>query len=227
MDRDSWGRGGGEQHPPIYPPTYPPAGAPAGATVEAVTSSQSRTVVAVVLGVLVVLIAAGAAGLWFISRDVPEQVAEAPAGSSSEAVDDYLVDDGDSPAMDDAVPGEELPPGLGYTGYTDYEHAGCDGLDTWVYAGEGGGSAVVVCVSDLDGSLYMRGDFADWPGSGPAQGDVVMGDDVDVVNGIYTARVDGGVVLFHGTDVWFEGDRGGDPLAQFESFWYDDTIWGP
>jgi hypothetical protein len=183
--------------------------------------------VAVVLAVLLALIIAGAAGLWFLSRDAPSRVVEGPAGVPSGAVDDYLVDDGDSSAMDDTVPEDELPPGLGYSGYTDYEHAGCDGFDTWVYAGEGGGSAVVVCVSDLDGALYMRGDFADWSGRGPAQGDIVMDDEIDVVNGIYTARVDGGLVLFRGSDVWFDGDGGGDALAQFEAFWYDDTIWGP
>ena len=177
----------------------------------------------VVIAVLAVLIAVGTAGLWLLNRDTEAPRAEAPGAFSAETLDDYLVDGQDGPAAEDVAPDDGLPPGLGYTGYFDNENAVCDGFDTWVYAGEGGGAAVVVCVSDVDDTLYMRGDFT----TGVARGDVAMDDEVDVVDGIYTVGVDGGIVEFFGTELWFTDGDGADPLAQFDDFWYDHTVWGP
>lgn len=235
MDRDSWGRDGGQQGPPGPGPSNPYGAAPSVVPTDRSASPQSGKVVAVVLVVLVALIGAGAAGLWFLGRGASSPVADGPATDPSvrsDPLDDYLVDDGfgdpggfDDPSLD--VPDGELPPGLGYYGYLDHGNAECDGIDTWVYAGEGDGSAVVVCVSDADDSLYMRGDFADWPGAGPAEGDVVTDDGVDVANGIYTVRVDGGFVEFEGAAVWFTSGGDGRQLAEFESFWYDDTVLAP
>ncbi|MGP5928287.1 hypothetical protein ACTXPV_00145 [Corynebacterium glyciniphilum] len=223
MDRDTWGRGGGQQSPSEYQPQNPyhrpQESVPSSGTAE----PRSGLVVSVVIAVLAVLIAVGTAGLWLLNRDTEAPRAEAPGASSAETLDDYLVDGQDGPAAEDVAPDDGLPPGLGYTGYFDNENAVCDGFDTWVYAGEGGGAAVVVCVSDVDDTLYMRGDFT----TGVARGDVAMDDEVDVVDGIYTVGVDGGIVEFFGTELWFTDGDGADPLAQFDDFWYDDTVWGP
>ena len=223
MDRDTWGRGDGQQppsdHQPQNPYHRPQQAVPSAGAAE----PRSGLVVTVVIAVLAVLIALGTVGLWLIGRDSSPTDSAAPGASPSESLDDYLVDGQDGPAAEDITPDDGQPPGHGYTRYHDNENAVCDGFDTWVYAGEGGGAAVVVCVSDVDDTLYMRGDFT----TGVARGDVAMDEEVDVGGGIYTVGVDGGAVEFLGTELWFTDGDGTVPLAQFDDFWYDDTVWAP
>lgn len=223
MNSNSWGRedlnpdqnpyGPGSTATYPYPQHQPP-------------KNNGGLIATLVIG-LIVLIGAGAAGLWYLDRDGGQAADTANVGGQDEPLDDTLVDgsgdglgdgSGDGTADDDA----SLPPGLDYRGYADYPNAVCEAGDTWVYAAEGGGSAVVVCFDERGGDLYMRGDFD----IGPTAGDVDMDGWVDVAEGIYTVEVSGGLIEFYGPEVWFTDGEDIVTLGPFDSFWYDEYVSG-
>ncbi|MGO1948878.1 MAG: hypothetical protein ACTH1D_04545 [Mycobacteriaceae bacterium] len=236
---------GADQGQYPYPGQQPPPGYPGGGygqgPEQQAQQKSNRGVVVTIVVALVALIGAGTAGLWFLNRDSGDDadggsIAFAP--SETESDDDSLGADLELDTDSDVGSGEgfedrlldddgegaeesDMPPGLGYSGYEDYDNASCDGGDTWVYAGEGDGSAVVVCMYEDSGDLYMRADFA----SGTVDGDVDMDRWVDVEQGAYSVDVDGGVIELLGPDIWFSGDDDNEDLAVFDNFWYDDTVW--
>ena len=211
-----------------YPQGYP------GQPNEQDQKKSNTGVIVSVIAALVVLIGAGGAGLWFLTKDdsdaddssdsvafVPSESEDRDTGDDDtdagrSGLEDRLLDEDTS--SDDTGESSGLQSNLKYPGFENSD-ALCDGDDTWVYAGTGGGSDAVVCLDEADDNYYMRADFEIGTAQGPVDEDAWF----DIDEGVYTVDVDGGTIEVLGGLIYFsDSDGDTETLAHFDTYYVSD-----